>query len=45
MTLDQATELIKSCAEQMNARYKRVVFDEWAIVWSTTIIPFLWRQL
>ena len=32
MTLDQATELIKSCAEQMNARYKRVVFDEWAIV-------------
>ena len=32
MTLDQATELIKSCAEQMNARYKSVVFDEWAIV-------------
>jgi hypothetical protein len=32
MTLDQATELIKSCAEQMNARYKRVVFDEWAVV-------------
>jgi hypothetical protein len=32
MTLDRATELIKSCAEQMNARYKRVVFDEWAIV-------------
>ncbi len=32
MTLEQATELIKSCAEQMNARYKRVVFDEWAVV-------------
>jgi hypothetical protein len=32
MTLDQATELIRSCAEQMNARYKRVVFDEWAVV-------------
>jgi len=32
MTLDQATESIKSCAEQMNARYKRVVFDEWAVV-------------
>ena len=32
MTLDQATKLIKSCAEQMNARYKQVVFDEWAIV-------------
>jgi hypothetical protein len=32
MTLDKATELIKSCAEQMNARYKRVVFDEWAVV-------------
>ncbi len=32
MTLDQATELIKSCTEQMNARYKKVVFDEWAVV-------------
>ena len=32
MTLDQATNLIKSCAEQMNARYKQVVFDEWAIL-------------
>jgi hypothetical protein len=32
MTLDQATELIKTCAEQMNARYKRFVFDEWAVV-------------
>jgi hypothetical protein len=32
MRLDQATELIKKCAEQMNARYKQVVFDEWAIL-------------
>ena len=32
MTLDQSTKLIQSCAEQMNARYKQVVFDEWAIV-------------
>jgi hypothetical protein len=32
MTLEQSTELIKLCAEQMNARYKQVVFDEWAIV-------------
>ena len=32
MRLDQATELIKSCAEQMNARYQKVVFDEWAII-------------
>ncbi len=32
MTLDQTTRLIKTCAEQMNARYKRVVFDEWAVV-------------
>ncbi len=32
MTLDESTELIKSCAEQMNARYNQVVFDEWAIV-------------
>jgi hypothetical protein len=32
MTLDQATDLIKSCAEQMNARYQKVVFDEWAVI-------------
>ncbi len=32
MTLDQATELIRSCVDQMNARYQRVVFDEWAII-------------
>jgi len=30
--LNQSTKLIESCAEQMNARYKQVVFDEWAIV-------------
>ena len=32
MKLDQATALIKSCAEQMNARYQKMVFDEWAII-------------
>jgi len=32
MTLEQATKLIKSCAEQMNSRYGQVVFDEWAVV-------------
>jgi len=32
MTLEHANELIKSCAAQMNERYKKVVFDEWAIV-------------
>jgi hypothetical protein len=32
MILDQATKLVKSCADQMNARYHDVVFDEWAIV-------------
>ena len=32
MILEQATKLIESCAGQMNARYKKVVFDEWAIV-------------
>jgi hypothetical protein len=32
MTLEQAKELIKSCAEQMHARYNKSVFDEWAII-------------
>jgi hypothetical protein len=32
MTVDQAVKCIKSCAEQMDARYKKVVFDEWAII-------------
>src|ERR1041385_5203606 len=32
MTLEQSVKLIQSCAEQMNARYQKVVFDEWAII-------------
>ncbi len=32
MRLEQATKLIGSCAEQMEARYKKIVFDEWAVV-------------
>ncbi len=32
MTLKQAMEHIRTCAEQMNVRYQKVVFDEWAIV-------------
>jgi hypothetical protein len=32
MTLEQAKESIKKCAEQMQARYGKVVFDEWALV-------------
>jgi|SRR5881394_4492584 len=32
MTLSQALELIKHCADSMNALYGKVVFDEWAIV-------------
>jgi hypothetical protein len=32
MTLEEATKWIKQCGEQMNARYKKTVFDEWAIV-------------
>ena len=32
MTLKNATRLIKAHAEAMNARYGRIVFDEWAIV-------------
>ena len=32
MTLDQANQFIQACADQMNARYRDVVFDEWAIV-------------
>ncbi len=32
MKLDQATKLTELCAAQMNARYKKVVFDEWAIL-------------
>jgi hypothetical protein len=32
MTLEETTKTIKACAEQMNSRYKNVVFDEWAVV-------------
>ena len=32
MTLEQANQLIKQCADRMNAAYHDVVFDEWAIV-------------
>jgi len=32
MTIDSAVKLVETCAEQMNARYKKVVFDEWAII-------------
>jgi hypothetical protein len=32
MTLAEATSLIRSCVEQMNTRYRRTVFDEWAVV-------------
>lgn len=32
MTLKQATKLVGQCFDQMNANYRSVVFDEWAIV-------------
>jgi hypothetical protein len=32
MTIKEVTKLIIRCAGQMDARYKEVVFDEWAIV-------------
>jgi hypothetical protein len=32
MTLEEASKLMKQCANEMNARYKKTVFDEWAIV-------------
>jgi len=32
MTLDDAKSRIKSCADQMDARYGKTVFDEWAVV-------------
>lgn len=32
MTLEEATSLVKACAKQMDARYGKTVFDEWAIV-------------
>jgi len=32
MTIDAASQSIAACTAQMNARYGRVVFDEWAIL-------------
>jgi hypothetical protein len=32
MNLEKAKTLVKTCAEQMHARYNKVVFDEWAII-------------
>jgi hypothetical protein len=32
MTLEQATTCIKSCASQMDVRYGKTVFDEWAVI-------------
>lgn len=32
MTLDQAKRRITACARQMDAQYKKMVFDEWAII-------------
>ncbi|HKI69498.1 MAG TPA: hypothetical protein VKA67_07915 [Verrucomicrobiae bacterium] len=32
MTVDEILKQIKGCADQMNDRYGKVVFDEWAVV-------------
>jgi hypothetical protein len=32
MTLDEASFSICACVDQMNARYTKTVFDEWAVV-------------
>ena len=32
MTLDEILRLIRTCARQMNERYGKIVFDEWAVV-------------
>jgi hypothetical protein len=32
MMIESAVKLIEECAAQMNARYKKVVFDEWAVI-------------
>lgn len=32
MTLNKAVSHIEACAQQMNARYRHIVFDEWAVV-------------
>jgi hypothetical protein len=32
MKLDQAVDLIKSCANRMNSMYGKTVFDEWVVL-------------
>ena len=32
MTLEDISTKVKACAQQMNARYGGIVFDEWAVV-------------
>ena len=32
MTVDEALRHVKKCADQMNDRYGKTVFDEWAII-------------
>lgn len=32
MTLEESIALVKTCAKEMDARYGKTVFDEWAIV-------------
>jgi hypothetical protein len=32
MTLDEANFLIRATVDQMNARYTKTIFDEWAVV-------------
>jgi len=32
MKISEATNLIQTCTNKMNARYEKIVFDEWAIV-------------
>ncbi len=32
MTLEKASQLVKACMEEMNTLYRRIVFNEWAIL-------------
>ncbi len=32
MTLDESVQAIRASVDQMNARYEKTVFDEWAVV-------------
>jgi hypothetical protein len=32
MTIEEAVNLVKACAKQMDAHYGKTVFDEWAII-------------